>query len=62
VRLAQGGKDVELRAVPSESIALALAAGVPILAKRRLLDEAGLTPGDLARAHAAHTGRVPLRL
>ncbi len=62
VRLAQGGKDVELRAVPSESIALALAAGVPILARRRLVEEAGLTPEDLARAHAAQTRASPLRL
>jgi hypothetical protein len=63
VHLAQGGKDVELRAVPSESIALALAANVPIVAKRRLVEEAGLTPGDLARAQAAHAaGAAPLRL
>jgi hypothetical protein len=63
VRLAQGGKDVELRAVPSESIALALAAGVPIVTTRRLLDEQGLTPEDLARAHAAVAGdEQPLRL
>jgi hypothetical protein len=62
VRLAQGGRDVELRAVPSECIALALAAGVPIVTTRRLLEEAGLTPEDLARAHAAHVGAAPLRL
>jgi uncharacterized protein len=62
VRLAQGGKDVELRAVPSESIALALAAGVPILARRRLVEEAGLTPEDLARAQAAQARVAPLRL
>jgi hypothetical protein len=63
VHLAQGGKDVELPAVPSESIALALAAGVPIVTTRRLIDEAGLTPKDLARAHAhALAGEAPLRL
>jgi hypothetical protein len=52
VRLAQGARHVELRARPSESVALALAAGVPIVTSRRVLQEAGLTPEDLARAHA----------
>jgi bifunctional DNase/RNase len=52
VRLAQGARRVELRARPSESVALAVAAGVPIVTTRRLLDEAGLTPEDLERAHA----------
>jgi bifunctional DNase/RNase len=52
VRLAQGARQVELRARPSESVALAVAAGVPIITTRRVLDEAGLTPEDLARAHA----------
>lgn len=54
VHLAQGGKDVEVRAAPSESIALALAAKVPIVATRRVVEEAGLTPGDLARAQDEH--------
>lgn len=61
VRLAQGARAVELRAVPSESIALAVAAGVPIVTTRRLMDEAGLTPDDLARVHGA-PGGSPLRL
>ncbi len=52
VRLARRGERIELRASPSESIALALAARVPIVTTRRLLDEAGLTPEDLARIHA----------
>jgi hypothetical protein len=52
VRLAQGGRRLEVRARPSECVALALSAGVPILTTRRLLDQAGLTPEDLARAHA----------
>jgi hypothetical protein len=56
VRLAQGGRHVELRARPSESVALALAAGVPIVTTRRVLDEAGLTPEDLAKAHAKVKG------
>jgi bifunctional DNase/RNase len=56
VRLAQGARNVELRARPSESIALALAAGVPIVTTRRVLDEAGLSPEDLAKAHAKARG------
>jgi bifunctional DNase/RNase len=51
VRIAQGSRRLELRARPSESVALALAAGVPIVTTQRLLDEAGLTPEDLERAH-----------
>lgn len=56
VRLAQGKRHLELRARPSESVALAVSAGVPIFAQRSLLDEAGLTPDDLARAHARSRG------
>jgi hypothetical protein len=55
VRLAQGTRRVELRARPSESVALALATGVPIVTTRRVLDEAGLTPEDLERAHASRS-------
>ncbi len=51
VRLAQGARRVELRARPSESVALALAAGVPIVTTRRVLQQAGLTPEELSRAH-----------
>ena len=51
VRLAQGARRLELRARPSESVALALEAGVPIVTTRRVLEEAGITPEDLARAH-----------
>lgn len=54
VLVAQGSRRLELRALPSESVALALAAGVPIVTTRRLLAEAGLTAEDLARAHARH--------
>lgn len=53
VRLSQGDRRLELRARPSESVALAVSAGVPIFARRQLLDEAGLTPEDLARVHSA---------
>jgi hypothetical protein len=63
VHLAQGGRDVAVPAVPSESIALALAAHVPIVAARQLVEEAGLTPEDLAKAQAAQTaGPAPQRL
>jgi hypothetical protein len=48
VRLAQGKRQLEIPARPSESIALALSAGVPILATKRLLAEAGLTAEELA--------------
>jgi bifunctional DNase/RNase len=51
VRLAQGGRSLELRGPPSESVALAISAKVPIVTTRRLLEEAGLTPEDLGRAH-----------
>jgi hypothetical protein len=62
VRLSQGGRKVELRARPSESVALAVAAGVPIVTRRRLLQESGLTPEELARAHARGRGGEGLRL
>jgi bifunctional DNase/RNase len=52
VRLAQGARQLELRARPSESVALAVASGVPIVARRKLLEEAGLTPEDLERTHS----------
>ena len=51
VRLAQGTRSLELRGPPSESVALAISAKAPIVTTRRLLDEAGLTPEDLARVH-----------
>ncbi len=52
VRILQAGKRIELHARPSESVALALAAGAPIVTSRRVIDEAGLTPEDLARVPA----------
>jgi bifunctional DNase/RNase len=51
VRLTQGGRTVELLGPPSESIALAISAKVPIVTTRRVLDEQGLTPEDLAKLH-----------
>lgn len=52
VRLAQGGRRLELRGDPSESVALAISARVPIVTTRRVIDESGITPEDLAKAHA----------
>lgn len=62
VTLDQAGKRFDLRALPSESIALALSAGVPIVVRRRLMDEEGLTPDDLARAHRRAKGGRATRL
>ncbi len=53
IHLAQGSHDVELRARPSESVPLAVAAGARILTTRRLLAAAGLTPDELESAHEA---------
>ncbi|WP_242345457.1 bifunctional nuclease family protein [Anaeromyxobacter terrae] len=65
VRLDQAGREVEVPARPSESIALALASGVPIFTNRQLLAKSGLTPDELRKAHAAMTTKAsgdPLRL
>jgi bifunctional DNase/RNase len=62
VRLTRGGERVEVRAVPSESVALAIAAGAPIVTTRRLLDEAGLTPEDISRVHAGTGVATAVRL
>jgi hypothetical protein len=62
VRLAQGARQLEIPARPSESIALALAAGVPILAKRRLLAESGLTPEELAETREELAAGPSLKL
>jgi bifunctional DNase/RNase len=65
VRLAQGTRDVDVPARPSESLALALASGAPIFTTRRLMAEAGLTPAELHAAHEALSAKAseePLRL
>ena len=62
VRLLRGGERFEIRASPSESVALAVSIGVPIVTTRKLLDEAGLTPEDLARAHARGGRNAAVRL
>jgi bifunctional DNase/RNase len=53
VRLRQGARDVEVPARPSESVALAVAAGARILTTRQLLATAGLTPDELEQASRA---------
>lgn len=63
VRLRQGGRLLQVDGRPSEAVALALAAGAPILVTRRLLTEAGLTPEELARARRKETrGEDAVRL
>jgi hypothetical protein len=59
VRLVQGGRELELEASPSESVALAIAAGAPIVAARRLLADAGLTPDELEHARERLLGEDP---
>lgn len=61
VSIAQGPRRLDLHAAPSESIALAVAARAPIVTTRRVLDEAGLTMEDLARAHP-RSGTAATRL
>jgi uncharacterized protein len=58
VRLRQGTHEVEIPARPSESVALAVAAGARILTTRRLLEVSGLTPAELEQASRA-AGRGP---
>lgn len=53
VRLAQGGRRLELRARPSESVALAVAAGARIVATRRLLETEGFREEDFEEAQRA---------
>jgi bifunctional DNase/RNase len=66
VRISQAGHDIELPARPSESVALAVAAGAPIVTTRRILAESGLTPGEMHDAlrggGGANAHGAPLRL
>lgn len=64
IRVAQGARRVTLDGIPSESVALAVAAGAPIVTSRAVIDAAGLTPDDLARARERLAGgdRHGLRL
>ena len=49
VRLSLGRRAIALPARPSESLALALGAGAPILARRHVLEDEGLAAEDLER-------------
>jgi bifunctional DNase/RNase len=65
VRLTQGRRALEVRARPSESVPLAMAAGVPIVARRRLLDAEGLDRHDLEKLRHGDEDaakRTPTRL
>ncbi len=52
----QRGK-VELESRAQDSVALALDAGAPILVSRSLLDQSGINPSELTRAHSAEKAR-----
>ncbi len=49
-RVSQGQKVVDVQAGPPELVSLAVATGAPIYIDRHLLQAAGLTPEDIARA------------
>ena len=49
-RVSQGHKVVDVDFQPPELVSLAVATGAPIFIDRRLLQAAGLTPEDIARA------------
>jgi bifunctional DNase/RNase len=51
IRLTQNGRPVEVTARPSESVALAVSSRAPIVTRREVLEQSGLTPDDLARTH-----------
>lgn len=53
VRLAQGARRLEIRARPSESVALAVAAGAPIVTTRRLLEAEGFAEENFEQARRA---------
>ena len=50
VRLRQGARQLDVTGKPSEAVALALSTGAPILIRRKLLTQAGVTPQELERA------------
>jgi bifunctional DNase/RNase len=61
IRLAQGGKALSLDARPSDSVALALRAGAPIYAARKVLDDGGLRREDLESPRQGEPGKAPQR-
>jgi bifunctional DNase/RNase len=62
LRVAHGRRELAVPGRPSESVALALAAGVPILIRRRLLEREGLDPGELEAARREVEGGGSIRL
>lgn len=66
VRLKQGGRSLSLDARPSDSVALALRAGAPIFAARKVVEEQGISRDDLEKMRRrgespAHPPRIPPR-
>ncbi|MFT3916012.1 MAG: DUF151 domain-containing protein [Anaeromyxobacteraceae bacterium] len=62
VVLERSGQRYTVSALPSESVALAVDAGAPILATRALLDAEGLTAADLARVREQAEAKPPVSL
>ncbi len=59
IRLVQGSSTLVIDARPSDSIALALHSRAPIYAQRKVLDDAGLTKGDIERLRRGRAGNRP---
>lgn len=62
VRLSDGRRELAVPGRPSDVLALALAAGVPILVRRRLLDDEGLAAEELDAARREAQVGDPVRL
>ena len=52
-----GSGSVELASRAADSVVLAMEAGAPIVVSRRLLDQSGVTPGELGRSYGAAKAR-----
>lgn len=62
VSIEHEGREITLVARPSESVALALESGAPVLAARALLDREGITAEDLARTRDGRGDPLPTNL
>jgi bifunctional DNase/RNase len=67
VRVRQGARSLSLDARPSDSVALALRAGAPIYAARKVVEEQGISRADLERMRRrgetpSHPPRIPPRI
>jgi bifunctional DNase/RNase len=60
VRVKQGARRLSLDARPSDSVALALRAGAPVYAARKVVEEQGISRADLDRLR--RRGEVPARV